>query len=593
MQKTVHLKVLFAFIGVLIFLNLTGAAPPAHGAFLYKSYIVRQDRGRDILCDPYVVKKDDYVLKLLRQKGEIAHEDFPEFLAIFKRINPHIRDINRIRPNQQIFIPLKKLRPGAMPGQSSGIVTIPFVTISTPEEIRSLHSKAYKVQKGDCVSILISRQYGAFGTKSYMEGIKLFKMANPNIPDINRIFMGQRIFIPKPSIRNQPWYPALLDGQSPGFPPYPSSFSAGPVVSDPAAEGATAATDDAGTVSPLSEVADALGAKLLSSGTYYFPRADREDLTLDLDQFPVMKYRDRTIMFADENNDLDPSERNVVEGFWQNSKLVSMSSDATKEQLLESVLQSDESATAAARVSFQDNGVTVEVRARWITPPPGETAEGSDRTCITLIDDWKEKTPNAIRKYLAQHRIVIKELLRTNEAVPRKSKDHLASPMQDMQIIRRSDLQRFVDEFAGAIGCRYTPNVGVTFPYAGIQVQAVSNLISTGKGRELLVDFGDLYGDAIESIKKTGFNIIQVTDGKSPAQVITDLLESLDITYESDPVFTAANRTGPFNTTLTIPGFLVENPENLKILFTPYPLHDRIVQFLQDNRIKTVRIEPA
>jgi len=67
-------------------------SPPADSAFLYKSYIVHQDRGRDILCDPYIVKKNDYVLKLFKQKGEIAHKDFPEFLRIFKRINPHIHN---------------------------------------------------------------------------------------------------------------------------------------------------------------------------------------------------------------------------------------------------------------------------------------------------------------------------------------------------------------------------------------------------------------------------------------------------------------------------------------------------------------------
>ena len=48
-------------------------------AVLYKSYVVQNDRGVDILCDPYVVQKDDYVWKLFREKGEISEKDFPEF----------------------------------------------------------------------------------------------------------------------------------------------------------------------------------------------------------------------------------------------------------------------------------------------------------------------------------------------------------------------------------------------------------------------------------------------------------------------------------------------------------------------------------
>ncbi|MBW1842084.1 MAG: hypothetical protein JRI75_09870, partial [Deltaproteobacteria bacterium] len=98
---------------------------PSYGAFFYKNYVVRYDRGRDILCDPYVVKKNDWVIKLFKEKGEIAHTDFPEFLRIFKRINPHIRDTDLIRPGQHILIPLQKIRGNTLPGQSSGIVTIP------------------------------------------------------------------------------------------------------------------------------------------------------------------------------------------------------------------------------------------------------------------------------------------------------------------------------------------------------------------------------------------------------------------------------------------------------------------------------------
>ena len=50
--------------------------------------MVRYDRGWDILCDPYQVQQGDWVLKIFRQKGEIAHEDFREFLGIFRASQP-------------------------------------------------------------------------------------------------------------------------------------------------------------------------------------------------------------------------------------------------------------------------------------------------------------------------------------------------------------------------------------------------------------------------------------------------------------------------------------------------------------------------
>jgi len=62
------------------------------------------------------------------------------------------------------------------------------------------------------------------------------------------------------------------------------------------------------------------------------------------------------------------------------------------------------------------------------------------------------------------------------------------------------------------MGYNYAQNVAITFPYAGIQIKALSNLVSTGDGKSLLVDFGDLYGDAIIAIKKTGLDIIQIKE---------------------------------------------------------------------------------
>ena len=186
----------------------------AYNAFLYKSYTIRYDRGWDILCDPYIVKKNDWIYKLFRQKGEISHRDFPEFLRIFKRINPHIHDINRIRAGQHIIIPLKKLSPVSMPGQSSGVVTIPFVTLPNIPETIEAYSAEYTVQKGDCVSILISTKYGSYGTEPYKQGIELFRMINPDIKNLDRIYAGQDILIPDPAILDQPWYQSLFESSA-------------------------------------------------------------------------------------------------------------------------------------------------------------------------------------------------------------------------------------------------------------------------------------------------------------------------------------------------------------------------------------------
>ncbi|MEA3280478.1 MAG: LysM domain-containing protein, partial [Thermodesulfobacteriota bacterium] len=194
------MKLRTLFISTYVIFCLCIIAPyPAEAAILYKTYIVKYDKGWDILCEPYIVQRNDWVFKLFRQKGEISHKHFPEFINIFKRINSHVRNIDLIRPGQRILIPLKKLKKDALPGQSSGIVTIPFVNIPNIPDIIKPYSTEYMVQKGDNISRLIAQKYGLYGTKSYKEGIKLLKLINPDLVDLDRIYTGQKLHMPDPS----------------------------------------------------------------------------------------------------------------------------------------------------------------------------------------------------------------------------------------------------------------------------------------------------------------------------------------------------------------------------------------------------------
>lgn len=588
MPKRIFLKSITFFLAMILCICVFGS-PPADSAFLYKSYIVHQDRGRDILCDPYIVKKNDYVLKLFKQKGEIAHKDFPEFLRIFKRINPHIHNVNTIRPNQHIFIPLKKLRPNTLSGQSSGFVTIPFITISNMKEILLAYSMKYKVLKGDCVSKIIARRYGAYGSKSYKEGIQLFRRFNPDIVDLDVIYQDQTVHIPDPSLRAQPWFQSLLNGE--GAPLFDvdrnDSIPSDRRTPEPFAP------EDVPDVppTPFSAVASALDARLLNKGIYYFPREGQTDFELDLSRFPVIERDNETIIFTSDDSAIQESDLKLMQSFRKKMKVVSISPDPSTEQILDSILEPGEKTPDGEQISFLDHGVEVKIRANWITPKSSETENIDHRICITLIDDWEERTPDSIRNFLEQHHIIVKDVLRKNKNSTLKPKQlpsrHAA---QDVITIDSWDRNAFVKVFFTAIGWDYAQNVSIMFPYAGIQVQAVSNLISTPDGKELLVDFGDLYGDAILSIEKTGFKIIHINEKDSVPTMIVRLLAAVDISYTHNPTFLAAKRPKTFNTEVIIPGFLVENKKKSKIFLATGPLHDRIVQFLGEQRIKIIRI---
>jgi hypothetical protein len=560
----------------------------AYTAFLYKSYTIRYDRGWDILCDPYVVKKNDWLYKLFREKGEISNKDFPEFLRIFRRINTHIHDIDKIRPGQHIIIPLKKLSPASMPGQSSGVVTIPFVTLPNIPETLETYTAKHTVQKGDCISILISKRYGSYGTEPYHQGIELFRMINPDIKDLDRIYVGQNILIPEPVILDQPWYASLFDGsadnnKSPEYPDMNDSIRASettPKFSVPQD------TDEQQTTN-LAKISSVLDGKLMNKGVYYFPRSGREDLALDLTQIPLIEFKNGTrILFPTDNKNQDP-ELDVVKSFWKDAHMVRISSDHSIKYFFDSVFNHLGKNLLENPLSFFDQGVKVEVRGQWIFDKMADQGKNMRYFCVSLIDHSGERTPEAILRYLDQNNIVLKEIVTGDNTGAHKT-DELISRKTDgiVSTIEFSDPKTFVNDLINAIGFTYSSNVSVSFPYSGVQVETVSNLVTGSDGNPFLIDFGDLYGDAIPAIEQTGFTVIQIKGDDKYSVIIQKILDAMGVSYTHNPAFLAAKRPAVYNTLLTIPGFLVAGAGKSRILFSDATPPHAIIQFLTNQEVQ-------
>jgi len=572
-------------LGWLTVLTLVLTLPVlCHSAVLYRSYIVKYDRGWDILCDPYIVQKDDWVYKIFRQKGEISSRDFREFLSIFKRLNEHIHDIDRVRPNQRILIPLKKLEPGTLPGQSSGVVTIPFVSISKVSEILESYSKTYAVKNGDSVSKLIAKRFGNFGTRSYKEGLNLFKTLNPNITNLDVIYVGQNLVLPDPAMQNEPWYHSLFDNKGNVI----TEKNAGKAATPNAADSTPVEKSQENT-SPLSKTASILDARLLDKGTYFFPRQSGQDFELDLSKFPVIEMENgKRVVFKREGEELGVGT-DVLKSRWKNVEIVNLPKDTSIEQMLGSVFSSQDKQIETNGLSFSDHGLNVTVRSQWVEAKPADEEGKIRHICITMIEDTRQRTPDPIARYLDWHGIVIRDVLKG------KPVDETASPQEpgtfvlpDVITLAPTDRKTFVADLIEALGYDYSRDISVTFPYAGIQITAVSNMVSMEDGHDFLVDFGELYGDAAREIQKTGLGMVQITRQDSLDEIIIKLLTSLGIDHSDDPLFTVAARPAEFNTVLKVPGYLVSRSGDRDVLLSAVPLHNRVLQFLNQREVKVI-----
>jgi hypothetical protein len=272
---------------ILLIFCLSGYGHASGVKTYYKQYSVFTYENDTILCEPYQVKKDDWLYKIFRQKGEISEVDFPRFLNIFKKINPKINNIDAIEPGFTILIPLKKIDPLTHTGVSH-TVKMPVVEFSsTPKTFDIMpFVQQHTIRDGDTVTRLIGSQFLNDDGEISRMGRETFSRLNPDIDNIDLIYRGSQVIIPDPSILAQPWFESFLKYGSQG------TKNIAPLEKKAAT---IQAVEPLPVVSPrqmiqLKKYAALIQGTLLSQGKMVLPRkSGLPDLVIDLTRTPLIE----------------------------------------------------------------------------------------------------------------------------------------------------------------------------------------------------------------------------------------------------------------------------------------------------------------
>ena len=310
---------------MIIILLLSASGHAAGVKTSYKQYSIFTYEDEKILCEPYQVKKDEWLYKILRQKGEISEADFPRFLKIFKKINPRINNIDTIAPGITILIPLKRIDPQTDPPEQSsgqtGVVEVPVVEFSSTPPTFDIAPfvRKHMIESGDTVSTLMSKEFLKKNGTISGEGKIAFGHLNPGIKNINLIYQGTQVVIPDPSILAQPWFNSFLKQGRPGT---ATSFQVSKEKElDPILQ----------VISPqqmiqLKRYAALIQGTLINQGQMVFPgKTSQPDLVLDLTKTPLIESKEgeKTLIFSPNNPNASPGNDIVknIKAHWKQIKI--------------------------------------------------------------------------------------------------------------------------------------------------------------------------------------------------------------------------------------------------------------------------------
>ncbi|MFC1896274.1 hypothetical protein ACFL0Q_06390 [Thermodesulfobacteriota bacterium] len=562
-----------AWLCVLVAGLLYGAT--GRPALLYKNYELRRVDGVGILCDAYTVQEGDHVYRLLRLRGQIADEDLPHFFALFKKLNPDVENPDVIHPGQRILIPLKRLGQAGTRHPESFTVTIPFVTIPVQRSDKPLEWAVHTVTSGQCVSKLLESRSVNSEALTYREALGEFKRLNLSVTDLNRIRVGQVLRLPV-GRSSPPDIAARKDKQiaPPAPAPRPRTMPArAPSRKQPR------------TLEWAIPIFSGAGASLFHDGAYHFPRQEGQDLRLDLSNYPVLRLPDNSNVIMCLAEELPESTLKVVRAFWGPTNVVTIPGGTSPREAADSLFPVLGRQWSVDRIAFSDQGMRVRVRGHQVL----EGQQEGPKMALTWISSESEKTSDSIRRYLRAKGVTVLDLLPDGTPAGQEGdQDERSSPPVKRIDIPLGSGTQFVAALAGVLGLHYAENVQVSFPCGGFQVQTVSNILKTEDGRNFLVDFETLQGQAPEILEDMGLKVVTIAPKQDYRSIARAIASALGIDCETDPVFYGADRPWELNTSVAVPGLLLTDSRARRFLLTEAVPHRDLARFFGEQGLMIV-----
>lgn len=296
-----------------------------------KRYLVYTYKKDKILCEPYRVSKDDWLYKIFRKKGEISEKDFPLFINIFKAINPSVNNIDAIHQGQRILIPLKKIHKNDFKETRPGIVDVPVIELTHIPDVLKPFIEKHRIKKGEVVSKLLNAIFLNRDGTLNTQGMRAFKLANPNIKNVNLIYAGSFINLPSASLCLQPWFKSSLPVKAAVKTKDRDKIKK---IKKTGQEGRGASKQENITrnryslYTVLRDYAHMIGGKPLQTGKFYFPRNNNADFILDLKSTPVIELASGRKILIVPDKKTGAALSGIIKLFWKDLKVMTIASAA-------------------------------------------------------------------------------------------------------------------------------------------------------------------------------------------------------------------------------------------------------------------------
>ncbi|MFH1241491.1 MAG: LysM peptidoglycan-binding domain-containing protein [Pseudomonadota bacterium] len=522
-------------------------------AEIEKNKEIKDIDDKKVLTESYTVKKGDHVWQLFRERGLLEKRNLPQLLAVLKRLNKSLSNLDLIHPGERIVIPLT-ISPVA------GLLRDAAPTTISLEDLKNIRLENYTVKPGDALIRVVKDLYQVPDEALHEEYLSLLKRLNPEVKDLNLIHPGQVVRLPI-------YHPEIVRI---------------PIKHDKVPEsGGEGTYQNLGPLSKqLMEIFSFLGEEWVNSGEHFIPLKSGGQINLKADSFPILSLTNGNRVVVDLYNDLPQKMAEIITSNWENYRIVHLEKGADLRIALDRIL------SACNYHKIYKNGEPLELggdillrmTADWIVKPSASPAQGKGKTVlIILADPARPRIPQEIKDFLETLDIV------TLEYPPGNLTKGLEAPRPD---ILKSGSESFdlVEFLLNLVGQSFSRDSEIKL-YQGnktdFNLVVKADFLLDVKGRDCIIDLSGLGQEILSLLKERQFSVLPLAGEKDAVSILSKTLAFAGVEFDSKPhPFMATDTDESRNIRLTIPGVIFKDAKGQGVFATRLTLPDKLLGFL-------------
>jgi hypothetical protein len=485
----------------------------------------------------YIVKEGDSLSDIIHGELKASHDDIYQVLRMVKRLNPNIKNINKIQPGQELLIPLveqKRAPAEEIKAERAPVEEIKEESVTAEAvKVEIAPAKEVKVETAPAGEIKeegIPGQTVITGSASTGEVKKENTSAEAVKEDHALSLPGGKIVVPsaQSDVTGKKVVKKRLKKKK-------------EVVQK---KKIVVATEK--QLSVLRYVLSRINGSVIAKGNYFIPLFPSGQITVDCSAVPVVEFDNGMTILLDFSGRIPAPLKQVIESTWKNYMITDLRKDQTILSILEAVIAASKDYSFNAVRAYKKVGThpSVNIYVDWIVSEKKTGGRKPYSFGIKSIDNNNLLLPGNIREYTDNAGFEVIELLGGTEV------KGITDTYEDMNVpaLRTDTNVALAESLLSALGYSSVRNSDVTIynmKEHGFTLSVKVDLLLNISTKKIIIHSKEISPQFVDVLKKRGTQVVFLSEKDTKRRVFEKLLPAINAPFLADTFkFSFSKRNG-------------------------------------------------